>query len=136
MPRSQRRNIPLASRLARALPVAAGLFALAGCYSAPSTLHHLTPLAAPDDCPYGNPYLAVMNPTNSSFDLFAYTANGVRRYVGAVNPTTTRIETVGTPLEHGGTPLVVPMGELANNGGALALAQRVQVARKCDGPAK
>jgi hypothetical protein len=110
---------------------------LGACYQAPSALHHLSPLAAPADCPYGNPYLQVVNPTNVSFDLFSRSFDGTRRYIGAINPTTTRIEIAGTPLEHGkASPLVLPMGTATVDSRSMALAQRVQLTRKCDGPAK
>ncbi|HWH51199.1 MAG TPA: hypothetical protein VN651_06620 [Gemmatimonadaceae bacterium] len=133
------RNIRLVAPFAR-LRGAASLgiaVCLGACYQPPSALHHLTPLAAPADCPYGNPYLEVLNPTNSSFDLFSRSSDGTRRYIGAVNPTTTRIEIAGTPLEHGkASPLVLPIGAATTDSRSMALAQRVQLTRKCDGPAK
>ena len=65
---------------------------------------------------------------------------GRRRWaaaIGATDPTTTRIDIAGTALERGkATPLVLPIGTAANDSRSMALAQRVELARKCDGPAK
>jgi hypothetical protein len=131
------RHLPLAAAIGRCLAGFSAAIALSACYQPPSALHHLTPLAAPADCPYGNPYLEVLNPTNESFDLFARTSSGGSAYIGTVSPTTSRVEIAGTPLEHSAAlPTVVPTRQLANDGHTVMLAQRVQLARKCDGPAK